>query len=91
MTEKNNWHSVSYDEIVKDFGSNTELGLHPDEIEVFQAKYGKNILTPKKTDGPIKRFLLQFNQPLLYILIIAGFVTFFLKNLRILPLFSELL
>lgn len=80
MTEKNNWHSVSYDEIVKDFGSNIELGLHPDEIEVFQAKYGKNILTPKKTDGPIKRFLLQFNQPLLYILIIAGFVTFFLKE-----------
>lgn len=80
MTEKNNWHNISYDEIVKDFGSNIELGLHPDEIDVFQAKYGKNVLTPKKTDGPIKRFLSQFNQPLLYILIIAGVVTFFLKE-----------
>lgn len=80
MTEKKSWHNIEYDEIIKDFGSNAELGLHPDEIHVFQAKYGKNILTPKKTDGPVKRFLLQFNQPLLYILIIAGFVTLFLKE-----------
>ncbi|MDD5021544.1 MAG: cation-transporting P-type ATPase [Endomicrobiaceae bacterium] len=84
MTEKNSWHSfahsIDYIEIIKDFGSNIELGLHPDEIEVFKAKYGKNILTPKKTDGPIKRFFLQFNQPLLYILILSAIVTLFLKE-----------
>jgi len=80
MTEKKNWHNIEYDEIIKDFGSNAELGLHPDEIPVFQAKYGENILTPKKTLGPVARFLLQFNQPLLYILILAGFVTLFLKE-----------
>lgn len=80
MTEKKNWHNIEHDEIIKDFGSNAELGLHPDEIPVFQAKYGKNILTPKKTLGPVARFFLQFNQPLLYILILAGAVTLFLKE-----------
>jgi len=78
MTDIKHWHSMANEEIVKDFGSNAELGLHPDEIGIFQARYGKNVLTPKKTDGPVKRFLLQFHQPLLYILILSGFVTLFL-------------
>jgi Ca2+-transporting ATPase len=37
--------------------------------------FGPNIITPKKGKGPLIRFFLQFNQPLIYILITAGVIT----------------
>lgn len=80
MTEMNNWHSVAGDEIVKKFESNIEHGLNQKDIAAFQAKYGKNILTQKKGDGPLKRFFLQFHNSLLYILIASGFITLLLRE-----------
>lgn len=74
------WHSIESKDIVQEFNSNIEKGLKTSEILQRQEKYGKNILTQKKGDGPIKRFLLQFHNPLLYILIVSGFVTLFLQE-----------
>lgn len=74
------WHSIEVDDVLKEFDSNAEVGLKASEISDRQQKYGKNILTQKKGDGPIKRFFLQFHNSLLYVLIVSGFITLFLKQ-----------
>ncbi len=74
------WHSIEAGNVLKHFDSNGETGLSETEIAERQQKYGKNILTQKKGDGPVKRFFLQFHNSLLYVLIVSGFVTLFLKQ-----------
>jgi Ca2+-transporting ATPase len=43
-----------------------------------QERFGPNELKCKPGKSPLVRFLLQFNQPLLYILLIAGAIKAFL-------------
>ena len=83
VTTKQNqkfWHSIEVNDVLKEFDTNTQTGLKSSEIEDRQQKYGKNVLTQKKGDGPIKRFFLQFHNCLLYVLIVSGFVTLFLHE-----------
>ena len=74
------WHSIEINDVLKEFNSDSHTGLKESEISDRQQKYGKNVLTQKKGDGPIKRFFLQFHSSLLYVLIISGFITFFLHE-----------
>ena len=74
------WHSIEINDVLKEFNSDSHKGLKESEILERQQKYGKNVLTQKKGDGPIKRFFLQFHSSLLYVLIISGFITFFLHE-----------
>ena len=78
--EQKFWHSIEINDVLKEFNSDSHTGLKESEIPERQQKYGKNILTQKKGDGPIKRFFLQFHSSLLYVLIISGFITFFLHE-----------
>ena len=78
--EQKFWHSIEINDVLKEFNSDSHTGLKESEIPERQQKYGKNILTQKKGDGPIKRFFLQFHNSLLYVLIISGFITLFLKQ-----------
>ncbi|EDZ62004.1 cation-transporting P-type ATPase [Sulfurimonas gotlandica GD1] len=66
-----NWHSRNELDIVKVLVSNTESGLERAEVEKRREKYGKNTLTVKKTISPLVRFLVQFHQALVYILLVA--------------------
>lgn len=50
-------------------------GLSSAEAAKRQAQYGKNVLTQKRGASAVKRFLMQFAAPLMYILLIAGGVT----------------
>jgi len=78
--EQKFWHSIEINDVLKEFNSDSHKGLKESEISDRQQKYGKNVLTQKKGDGPIKRFFLQFHSSLLYVLIISGFITFFLHE-----------
>ena len=78
--EQKFWHSIEINDVLQEFNSNSHTGLKESEISERQQKYGKNVLTQKKGDGPIKRFFLQFHNSLLYVLIISGFITLFLKQ-----------
>ncbi len=49
-------------------------GLSESEVETHLAQYGPNALQRKKGKPPWVLFLLQFNQPLLYILLVAGLI-----------------
>ena len=57
-----------------------EKGLLESQIEERRSTYGKNIIETKHQRGPLQIFLSQFKSPLIFILIIAGIVTLFLRE-----------
>ncbi|HSW49794.1 MAG TPA: HAD-IC family P-type ATPase, partial [Bryobacteraceae bacterium] len=75
------WHDVRTEEALDLLHSNAETGLHEEEVRVRLQQYGANKLTPPKTRGPVVRFMLQFHQPLVYILLAAAVITALLKEL----------
>ncbi len=72
------WHSVPLSQVETELATSTEVGLSLDEVSDRKIRFGPNALVAQKGDSALKRFLLQFNQPLVYILIAASTVTFFL-------------
>jgi len=52
--------------------TNSESGLDRFALNHRQAEFGPNQLTPRKSRSPWMRFLLQFHNPLIYILLAAG-------------------
>jgi cation-transporting P-type ATPase F len=72
------WHHLPDREVFQHLSSNLETGLTSAEATKRQERYGPNELKGKPGKSPIVRFLLQFNQPLLYILLIAGAIKAFL-------------
>jgi len=75
------WHHLPADEVIDLLDSDKEKGLDLFEVEHRRKHFGANAITGKKGNGPFLRFLLQFHQPLIYILIAAGAVTAFLQEL----------
>jgi cation-transporting ATPase F len=66
------WHHLSTAEVAQHWDSNLDQGLTGAEVTKRRERFGANELKGKPGKSPIVRFLLQFNQPLLYILLIAG-------------------
>ncbi len=75
VAEARPWHEVRPEEALDLLHSNLDAGLNEEEAGARLRKYGPNKLTPPRTSGPVARFLLQFHQPLVYILLAAGAVT----------------
>jgi Ca2+-transporting ATPase len=66
------WHNLPVSKVAQNLDTNLEAGLTPNEVTKRRERFGANELKAKPGKSPLVRFLLQFNQPLLYILIIAG-------------------
>ncbi len=60
--------------------TNLERGLAAEVVDERRQIYGRNLLTVRAGKGPLIRFLLQFHQPLIYVLLIAAAVTVWLKE-----------
>jgi len=74
------YHHLSEREIIEHLGSDAEAGLSSEEVASYHGKYGWNELEFKPGKPAWLKFLLQFNQPLLYILLFAGTVKAFLGS-----------
>ena len=74
------WHHLPADEVIDLLESNQGKGLDMFEVDNRQKEFGPNAITGKKGKGPLLRFLLQFHQPLIYILLAAGAVTSLLRE-----------
>lgn len=74
------WHSLETSEILGQLEVSAEQGLSAEEVKKRQELYGLNVLTPKKGKPAWLRFILQFHQPLVYILLAAALVTLVLKE-----------
>jgi magnesium-transporting ATPase (P-type) len=66
------YHQLSEQNVIQHFSSNLEEGLSPEEVASRYEKYGWNELQFKPGKPAWLKFLLQFHQPLLYILLLAG-------------------
>ncbi|HDH04867.1 MAG TPA: cation-transporting P-type ATPase, partial [Nitrospirae bacterium] len=74
------WHHLPEDEVLDLLESDRENGLDIFEAEHRRKRFGPNVITAKKGKGSLMRFLLQFHQPLIYILVAAGIITTFLQE-----------
>ncbi|MGQ9866996.1 MAG: HAD-IC family P-type ATPase, partial [Pseudanabaenaceae cyanobacterium] len=74
------YHALPDHEIIQVFGSSIETGLTAEEVARRYERYGWNELQFKPGKPAWLRFLLQFHQPLLYILLVAGTVKAFLGS-----------
>lgn len=74
------YHAHSNREAIESLNSNAEAGLTPEEVAQCYEQYGWNELQFRAGKPAWLKFLLQFNQPLLYILLLAGIVKAFLGS-----------
>ena len=75
MGEVKAYECLNKEEVIKDLGTNIEMGLSLTEAEKRLNEYGENILKEKKKDGPFKIFLSQLMDPMIYVLFAAIAVT----------------
>lgn len=80
LENEQKWHHLSEAQVLDYFRVDSIRGLNHEEVSERRKRFGLNVLTPKKGKPAWLRFLLQFHQPLVYILLAAGLVTFFLKE-----------
>ncbi len=74
------WHAQSVDETLETQSVSTGTGLSREEAERRLEQHGRNSLPPPKRRGPWLRFVMQFHNPLIYVLLVAGGVTFALED-----------
>ena len=74
------WHHLPADEVLELLNSDTQKGLDLFEIQHRRERFGLNALTPRRGRSPFVRFLLQFHNPLIYILLGASVITAVLKD-----------
>ena len=74
------WHAISSQEIATRLATDATTGLHTNQIAERLDLYGPNELAREARRTPLMVFLLQFHQPLIYILLAAAAVTFVLKE-----------
>ncbi|MCU0287815.1 MAG: cation-transporting P-type ATPase [Acidobacteria bacterium] len=78
--DKKMWHALPIDTIIKELNIDASSGLSDEEVKKRQEQFGLNQITPPKGIPPWLRFLQQFHQPLIYILLAAAVTTLFLKE-----------
>src|SRR5262249_40545916 len=67
------WHALGADDVVQRLSTDSEKGLDAAEVAQRLKKYGKNRLPEAAKRGLIVRFLMHFNNVLVYVLLAAGF------------------
>lgn len=77
---KTSWHSLPVEQIAEMLQTDPKQGLSLSEVNNRLQKFGENIASVKKEKSSVISFLLQFRQPLVLILIIAGFITAMLQQ-----------
>ncbi len=73
--KKAKWHSMDGEAVVKKLGTSVEEGLTADEAAIRLNKYGKNKIPDPKKTSTLMRFLTQFNNVLMLLLMGAALVT----------------
>ncbi|HWP00847.1 MAG TPA: cation-transporting P-type ATPase [Methylococcus sp.] len=78
--QKQSWHHLPPEEVIARLRSDGKDGLTEDEAKRRLERYGPNRLPPPKKRGPLLRFLVQFHNLLIYILIATAVVTALLDH-----------
>jgi calcium-translocating P-type ATPase len=73
------WYAMTVEEVLGGLKTDARTGLDAGEAANRLRQYGPNRLPEGKTRGPIMRFLSQFNNILVYVLLAAGFTKLMLN------------
>ena len=73
------WHAIPAEEALRALKTERR-GLELDEVALRQERYGQNALPPPVKRSAVMRFLLQFHNALIYVLIGSGIVTLVLQH-----------
>lgn len=79
---KNSWHSMNVDEVILSLESNSQLGLSKNEAKNRISRFGTNTLPGPKHRTLFSIFLHQFLSPLIYLLLAAAGIAFFIGEPR---------
>jgi Ca2+-transporting ATPase len=79
MEKEKGYYSKSKEELFSEFKT-SEKGLSTEQVEKRLEIYGKNVIKKTHRLRPLKIFIQQFNSFLIYILIIAAIISFFIKH-----------
>lgn len=71
----NSWHALSSEEVLNKLVTNLHTGLATPEVLARQEIYGLNRCMTHKPEGILWRFLRQFNNVLVYILLVSAVIT----------------
>ena len=72
-----NFYTEPLSDLLKHFDADPQKGLNQAQLEQARQKYGKNVLREQKKPSLLMRFLAQFKDTMIIILIIAAIISFF--------------
>ncbi|MFH7319694.1 cation-transporting P-type ATPase [Desulfurivibrio sp. D14AmB] len=75
-----NWYELTAQQAVEQLKVDPASGLDGAEWQQRRERHGANILTPPRRKGPLLRFLLQFHNVLIYVLLGAAVVTMLMRH-----------
>lgn len=76
------WQTIKKEDVLIEFGTNSKNGLTEEEVKKRQNKYGKNRLKDKPKENIFVKFVKQFNDFMIIILIIASIVSAVISTLQ---------
>lgn len=76
------WETLRKEEILQKLETDIRHGLKEEEVHKRQQKYGKNKLKDKPKESMIVKFIKQFNDFMIIILIIASIISAVVSNLQ---------
>ncbi len=74
------WHSKPIEDVIEHFKVDTKNGLGSSSVQEYRDKYGSNDILVKKDKSVLAQLFEQFNEPVIYILIVAGIINGFIAE-----------
>lgn len=75
------WHARTSEDVSRAFEVSVDVGLSEHDVEERRRRHGINELPRQRKQSAFSRFLQQFRNPLVYILLISGLVTIILGGI----------
>ncbi|WP_372661300.1 cation-translocating P-type ATPase [Amycolatopsis kentuckyensis] len=75
VMDTNEFHALPVAAVAERLGVDPRRGLSAEEAEARLRRFGANTVSVPAGPRPLRRFLVQFHNPLIYVLMLAGVVT----------------
>ena len=82
MNQQIAWHSIENEEVLRMLKSDVKYGLSRSEVSERLQRFGSNELPNPKRRTLVFMFLRQFLSPLIYLLLVAASIAFFIGEAR---------
>ena len=76
------WQTLKKEEVLRQLGTNEKQGLSEDDVRRRQEKYGKNKLDEKRKESFFIKFIKQFNDFMIIILILASIISAIVSKMQ---------